>query len=116
MPNDAARSGSSAAPDSRLVSVQQVLALLARQPVLLAVTLCRTVADERYDITVSKAVDDAEHVQPGFWWEVDRLACDEQGQPRQERRWGLGLSMCETPEAAYLAAVHWVEHHKHRPA
>jgi len=109
MPDDAARSGPSSAPDPWLAPVQQVLALLTQQPVLLAVTVPCPVADERYDITVSKAGDDEGAVQPGFWWEVDRLTCDAQGQPHWERRWGLGLQASETPDAAYLAALQWVD-------
>ena len=112
MPNDAAWPGSSPAPDPRLASVQQVLALLARQPILLAVTLPHPVADEQYDITVSKAVDDAGQVQPVFGWDVDRLAHDAQGrQPHRERR--RGRRTYETAAAAYLAAVHWVEYDNH---
>ena len=112
MPDEATRPGSSSAPDPRLAGVRPLLDLLTQQSVLLAVTLCRTIAEERYDITVSKSVDDAGTVQPEFWWEVDRLTSDAEGQPRRERRWGLGLRAYETPEAAYLAAVHWVEHHQ----
>ena len=91
-----------------------LLALLTRQPVLLAVRLSHTVADEQCDITVSKAVDDAGHVQAGFWWGVDRLAGDAQGQPRRDGSWGRGLRACETAETAYLAAVGWVERPEHR--
>ncbi len=116
MPNDGAWPGSSSAPDPRVTSVQAALALLTQQPVLLAVTLPHTVGDERYAITVSKAVDDGGHVQATYWWEVDRLAGEAQGQPRWERRWGLGLCACETAEAAYLAARHWIEHHTLEPA
>ena len=115
MPNDGTWPGSSSAPDLRLTSVQRALALLTQQPVLLAVTLPHTVGDERYAITVSKAVDDAGHVQAMFWWEVDRLAGQAQGQPRRERRWGLGLRACETVEAAYLAAVPRVERRRAAP-
>ncbi len=115
MPDSVAWPSSSLARDARLAPVQPVLNLLTRQPVLLAVTLPHTVADEQYDITVSKAVDDAGQVQPGFWWEVDRIGCDVQGQPHWERRWGLGLRASETPEAAYLVAIQWVEHHQAVP-
>ncbi len=111
MLNDAAWPGSSPAPDPRLASVQQVLVLLTRRPLLLAVTLLHTVADEQYDITVSKAVDDAGQVQPVFWWDVDRLAHDTQGQPHRERRWGRRTY--ETAAAAYLEAVHSVERANH---
>ncbi len=86
-----------------------------QQPVLLAVTVPSAVADERYDLTVSKAVDDAGAVQPGFWWEVDRLAGEARGRPRRERRWGLGLRACGTAKVAYLAALQWVEHHHGAP-
>ncbi len=113
MPDDAARSGPPSVPDPRLVPVQQVLALLTQQPVLLAVTLPCTMEDGQYDITVSKAVGDAGAVQAGFWWEADRLARDEREQVHRERSWGRGLRAYETAEAAYLAAVLWVERHKH---
>ena len=103
MPNDAAWPGSSPAPDPRLAAVQRALALLTRQPMLLAVTLPHTVTDEQYDITVSKAVDDAGQVQPVFWWDVDHIAHATQGQPHRELRWGRRTY--ETAAAAYLAAV-----------
>ncbi len=102
-----------AVPDPRLASVKLALDLLAHQPVLLAVTLPHTAADEQYDITVSKAVDDAGAVQPGFWWDVDRLARDAQGQLYRERRWRQGLRAYETAAEAYLAAVHSVKRHEH---
>jgi hypothetical protein len=102
-----------AVPDPQLVPVRSILTLLSQQPVLLAVTLIHSVADEQYDITVSKAVDDTGRVQPGFWWDVDRLARDERGQVRRERSWGRGRRAYETAEAAYLAAVHWVKRHEH---
>ncbi len=66
MPNDDAWPGSWSAPDSRLTSVQAALSLLTQQPVLLAVTLPHTVGDERYAITVSKAVDDVGTMQATF--------------------------------------------------
>ncbi len=103
---------SSLDPDVGLTLVHPALSLLARQPVLLAVTLHVTAPDASFDITVSKAVDEADQTLPQFWWEVDRLISDTEGQPRRERRWGLGRRAYETPEAAYLAAVYWVEHHQ----
>ena len=106
MPPDAVWPRLSVAPDPRLAPVQRALALLTRQPVLLAVTLSHTVADEQYDI--------AGHVQAGFWWGVDRLAGDAQGQPRRDGSWGRGQRACETAETAYLAAVGWVERPEHR--
>ena len=111
MPNDAAWPGSSPAPDPRLAAVQRALDLLDRQPMLLAVTLPHTLTDEQYDITVSKAVDDAGQVQVAFWWDVDRLAGDAQGQPHRERR--RGRRTYETAAAAYLEAVHSVERANH---
>ena len=95
--------------------VQPALALLTRQPVLLAVTLQATVAGTAVEITVSKAVDEAGVVYPEYWWEVDRLTVDGSGQQRREKRWGLGLFPHETAEAAYLAAVAWVHAHPEVP-
>ncbi len=97
------------ADDSNLFSVSSALALLTRQPVLLAVTLQVTVAGRVVEITVSKAANTAGVVCPEYWWEVDRLIEDERGQPHRERRWGLGLRSYETAEAAYQAAVQWVQ-------
>ncbi len=99
-------SGTRHCPD--LVQVSRALALLGRQPVLLAVTLQITAAAGCCEITVSKAVDEAGTVLASYWWEVDRLAEDGRGRRHQERRWGLGLSQYETAEAAYQAAVQWV--------
>ncbi len=91
-----------------LGQVAAALAVLGRQPVLLAVTLQVTAAAGVYEITVSKTVDEAGTALPSYWWEVDRLAEDERGQPHRERRWGLGQRSYDTAEAAYQAAVQWV--------
>ena len=91
-----------------LVQVSPALALLGRQPVLLAVTLQVATTASHYEVTVSKTADEAGTALPAYWWAVDRLAEDEHGQPHRERRWGLGLRSYDTAEAAYQAAVQWV--------
>ena len=84
------------------------LALLIRQPALIAVTVQVTVADAVYEVTVSKAIDAAGAVLCEYWWEVDRLTADEQGQACRQKCWQLGHRVYETAEAAYVAAVAWV--------
>ncbi len=105
LPPDVGTSG----PDARLLRVRPVLTLLTQQPVLIAVTVQVTVADAMYEITVSKAVDEAGTVLPRYWWEVDKLTEDEQGQHHREKRWQLDHRVYETAEAAYLAAEEWVQ-------
>ncbi len=80
------------------------LALLSRQAVLLAVTLQLWVAGRQFDITVSKALDEAGPWAGQYWWEVDRLLVEGTGGLCREKRWALGLSPAATPEGAYEAA------------
>ena len=98
-------------PDPRLPRVRPVLGLLTRQPVLLAVTLEVMVAGDCYEVTVSKAIDEAGMMLAQYCWEVDKLTADEQGQSRRQKRWRLGHRLYETAEAAYLAAVESVQTH-----
>ena len=102
-------------PDPRLTHIRPVLALLTEQASLIAIMLSLTRAGQRYDITVSKAIDEAGGVLSQYWWEVDKLTADDQGQLRRQQRWGMGLRIHETVEAAYLAAVEWVERHQAAP-
>ena len=88
--------------------MRPALALLTRQPALIAVMVQVTVADAVYEVTVSKAIDEAGAVLCEYWWEVDRLTADEQGQVCRQKRWQLGHRVYETAEAAYVAAVAWV--------
>ena len=111
MAGNATRSGASPASDPRLTTVQSALALLARQPALLAVRLQVAVGGTAYDITVSKALDETGGVLPQYVWDADRLTEDEQGQQHWERRLGLGRRSYETAEAAYQAAMEWVQAH-----
>ncbi len=85
-----------AGQDWRQPPVRPALALLTRQPALIAVTVPVTVADARYEVTVSKAIDEAGAVLSEYWWEVDRLTADEQGQVRCQKRWHLGHRVYET--------------------
>ncbi len=96
---------SSLDPDVGLTLVRPALSLLARQRILLAVTLHVAAPDAAFEITVSKAVDEADQPLPQFWWEVDRLTTDAQGLLCRERRYALGLCPYETAEAAYQAAM-----------
>ena len=85
--------------------VHNTLALLSRQSVLIAVTLQLWVAGRQFDITVSKALDEAGQWVRQYWWEVDRLTEAGRSGPRREKRWALGLRPYDTAEAAYQAAV-----------
>ena len=90
-------------------TAQNTLVLLGRQAVLIAVTLQTWVAGHQFDITVSKALDEAGQWAPQYWWEVDRLTEAGSGDPRHEKRWALGLRPYGTPEAAYQAARQMVQ-------
>ena len=85
--------------------VHNTLALLSRQSVLIAVTLQLWVAGRQFDITVSKALDEAGQWVRQYWWEVDRLTEAGRSGPKREKRWALGLRSYDTAEAAYEAAV-----------
>ena len=90
-------------------TARNTLALLSRQSVLIAVTLQIWMAGSQFDITVSKALDEAEQWGHQYWWEVDRLTEEGRGDPRREKRWALGLRPYDLAEAAYEAAVQAVE-------
>ena len=111
MAHNSPQSDLSAALDPRLVPVQPSLALLARQSVLLAVSLQVAVGGTAYEITVSKALDETGAMLAQYVWDVDRLTEDEQGEQCRERRWGLGRRSYKTAEAAYQAAMEWVRAH-----
>ena len=86
-------------------TAHNTLALLSRQSVLIAVTLQTWVAGCQFDITVSKALNEAGQWAGQYWWEVDRLTEANRDSARREKRWALGLRPYDTAEAAYEAAV-----------
>ena len=99
-------------PGLHLSLVHPFLALLVRQPALLAISLQVTVALTLYEITINKVVDEASAMRLQFWWEVDRLTYEAWGEsPSREQCWATGRQPYETAEAAYLAALEWVQTH-----
>lgn len=97
--------------DVWLSRARPALSLLVRSRILLAVTLQLTAAGRLFEITIGKPIDEASQAMDEYWWEVARLTTDGCGLVGRERRWGMGLQSSETAEAAYLAAVNWVEAH-----
>ncbi len=86
-------------------AARYALALLTRQPVLIAVTFQTWIAGSRLDVTVNKVLDEAGAVLPQYWWDVDRLTDDGRGNLIRVKRWALGLHSYATAEGAYQAAV-----------
>ena len=95
--------------DAELIAARPALALLARSRVLIAVALRLSHPQAVLEVTVSKAIDETGVMLAQYWWEVDRFNEDEPGQPCRQKRWGMSLHPHETAEAAYLAALEWVQ-------
>ena len=95
--------------DAELIAVRPALGLLARSRVLIAVALRLSHPQAVLEVTVSKAIDETGVMLSQYWWEVDRFSEDEPGQLRCQKRWGMSLHPHETAEAAYLAALEWVQ-------
>ncbi len=95
--------------DAELTAARPALALLARSRVLIAVALRLSHPQALLEVTVSKAIDETGVTLSQYWWEVDRFSEDEPGQLCHQKRWGMSLHPHETAEAAYLAALEWVQ-------
>ncbi len=95
--------------DAELIAARPALALLARSRVLIAVALRLSHPQALLEVTVSKAIDETGVTLSQYWWEVDRFSEDEPGHLCRQKRWGMSLHPHETAEAAYLAALEWVQ-------